>query len=129
MSSIRSRAARSWVALLQVAVLTGGVYVPTAWAGGAGGARLGREGRIIGPPEADQLRSTNGVEVIVGSGGDDAIEASSGDYVCGGPGSDTITGGRGSQSLAGGPGEDSIEAGPDNDRILGDGGNDTLEAG
>jgi len=125
------RRLRPWTVPLLTAALTAGAgYIPSASAGEAAVPRcFGRDATIVGTSDADHLRGTDLVDVIVGLGGDDTIKASSGDYVCGGPGSDTITGGLGSQSLAGGRGEDSIEAGADNDRILGGGGNDTLEAG
>lgn len=76
---------------------------------------------IIGGPSADNLRGTNGDDVIHGLGGDDRID--------GKRGNDVICGGSGHDDLKGGSGDDTIHAGAGDDEIDGKSGHDVADGG
>jgi len=99
----------------------------------------------VGTDGDDDIRGSNGPDVIVGGDGADRIRAGRGDdIVCGGPGDDDIRGGsgndqiggeedddrlrgeRGDDVLAGGPGNDDVSGGVGDDVVVGNDGEDDV---
>lgn len=81
----------------------------------------GRLAKIVGTDDADNLRGTNGRDVIWAGLGDDEVHSGLGnDLVCGGPGADLLHGGRGNDEVDGGGGTD---------RTIGDLGDDKVTGG
>jgi Ca2+-binding RTX toxin-like protein len=99
----------------------------------------------IGSDGDDQIRGSDGPNVIVGGAGNDEIRGGRGDdIICGGPGEDDIRGGsgndliggeedndrlrgeRGDDVVAGGPGDDDATGGVGDDVVVGNDGNDDL---
>lgn len=76
---------------------------------------------IIGTPDDDLLRGTNGFDLISGLGGNDRIVALAGN--------DTISGDEGNDLISGGDGNDSISGGLGVDRIFGNKGDDDISSG
>ena len=87
----------------------------------------------------DDMRATQGDDVLTGTDGDDVIDGLAGndtidgaagnDTIDGGTGNDTIDGGAGNDTIDGGEGDDIIDGGTGNDTIDGGTGNDTLDGG
>lgn len=76
---------------------------------------------IIGTPDDDLLRGTNGFDIISGLDGNDRIVALAGN--------DTISGDEGNDLISGGDGNDSISGGLGVDRIFGNKGDDDISSG
>jgi hypothetical protein len=84
----------------------------------------------------EEIRGTDGDDVLVGTPRTDIIHAGAGndiaygresnDVISGGDGNDRIVGGDGDDVLFGGPGNDTISGGPGNDTLFGEAGNDVL---
>ena len=91
---------------------------------------------IQGTPGKDNLKGTNGNDLIFGFEGNDKINGKKGnDCIFGGLGEDKINGGEGNDTIFGGPGEDkinggegndTIDGGPDKDKCNGNEGTDTI---
>ena len=85
---------------------------------------------IEGTPGKDNLKGTNGNDLIFGFEGNDKINGKKGnDCIFGGPGEDKINGGEGNDTIIGGEGDDKINGGDENDTILGGPGNDKINVG
>jgi Ca2+-binding RTX toxin-like protein len=116
------------VKLLGRAITVGLVALGAIFALGAASAEEeeprchGRLAKIVGSDGDDNLRGTNGRDVIWAGLGDDQVHSALGnDLVCGGPGTDLLHGGRGNDTVDGGPG--------DADQAIGDLGDDTILGG
>ena len=77
-------------------------------------------------PPPDQFASTDGTEVVGGSG-DDVLAG--GDFIEGGSGRDLIDAGIGADVVYGGSGDDRISGGPGRDGLDGDDGADEIRGG
>ncbi len=87
----------------------------------------------------EQVRGSEGNDVLKGDGNDNALEGRGGkdrliggggnDWLSGGDGGDRILGGGGRDRLFGDKGNDRLIGGNGNDRLVGGGGNDTLYGG
>ncbi len=94
---------------------------------------------VLGTANDDNLKGTNGDDLIEGLAGDDKIKGRNGnDTLDGGEGDDKIKGSNGDDVIFGGLGNDDIDGGSDNDTIdAGEGddevdggsGNDSIDAG
>jgi len=99
----------------------------------------GRRATITGTSANNNLKGTNGDDVIAGLGGNDTIQAGSGvDTICGGVGNDTLRGENGNDVLFGDSGNDTLQGENGNDTLFGgvgadflrgDAGNDALFGG
>ncbi|MFN0095483.1 MAG: calcium-binding protein [Dehalococcoidia bacterium] len=87
---------------------------------------------ILGTPNSnrnDNLRGTNGRDIIIGYGGNDIITSHLGnDCLSGNAGKDRLISGEGNDINDGGPGDDTIMAGPGDDILEGGEGKDQLFA-
>ncbi|NQY79366.1 MAG: hypothetical protein HRT47_03530 [Candidatus Caenarcaniphilales bacterium] len=78
----------------------------------------------------DDMRATQGDDVLTGTDGDDIIDGLDGnDTIDGGAGNDTIDGGAGNDTIDGGAGNDIISGGDGDDTINAGVGNDIIDAG
>ena len=94
---------------------------------------------LIGGGGDDTLSGGEGGDVLLGGGGDDTLDGGEGgDLLLGGSGSDTLIGGKGKDllfgeagddTLSGGRGKDSLHGGTGNDALTGGEGGDTLRGG
>ena len=82
---------------------------------------------IVGTNGNDEIKGTNGRDVIVARGGNDEIYGRGGnDLICAGAGVDDVEAGAGNDRVYGGGGNDDLEGQDGADRIFGGGGNDEL---
>ena len=103
------------------------IRTPAPTSAAAGGLSKAPSCTRTGTESADELRGTNGPDVICGLGGDDDIHARDGnDIVYGGGGSDEIFSGDGKDRVFGGPRHDDIFAGDGYDVVFGGGGGDLI---
>jgi uncharacterized delta-60 repeat protein len=73
----------------------------------------GRKATIIGSGQADRIRGTKGVDVVVALGGNDRIDTRGGnDVICGGAGNDKVNAGKGRDTVLGERGRDVLVGGP-----------------
>ena len=78
-----------------------------------------------GTADSETLRGSDGVDVLLGLGGDDGCWAAlDGDLLSGGGGDDVVRGGSGDDLLRGGPGRDRFVGGPGDDVLNGGPGQD-----
>ncbi len=85
---------------------------------------------IFGTQGNDNLKGSNGNDLIFGFEGNDKIDGSNGDdCLVGGPGNDIVEGSNGDDKIYGGEGNDIIDAGNGNDLIFGGPSNDTIRGG
>ncbi|MCL5970914.1 MAG: hypothetical protein M1450_05460, partial [Patescibacteria group bacterium] len=85
---------------------------------------------IFGTAGDDNLRGTNGNDLIFGFEGNDTIDGGNGDdCIIGGPGNDTVNGSNGNDIIFGNEGNDKINGGNGDDQIYGGEGNDNLDGG
>jgi len=85
---------------------------------------------IFGTEGNDELKGTNGNDLIYGFEGNDEIMGGNGrDCIIGGTGKDKIIGGNGADVIFGNEGNDEIKGGNSEDKIYGGSGNDTIDAG
>lgn len=94
---------------------------------------------ILGTPQNDRIRGTNGIDVILGFEGNDRLLGKNGDdclvggegkdRILGGKGNDIIFGNDGHDRLHGAKGNDIIDGGDGKDRIIGNSGDDILVGG
>jgi virginiamycin B lyase len=83
----------------------------------------GQEAMVVGTGRPDQLRGTNGDDVVAAGGGADRVVGLRGDdLVCGGGGADVVQGRGGDDTLNGGSGKDVLRGGRGSDRCRGGGG-------
>jgi serralysin len=90
--------------------------------------------RLTGNDVANVLQSGDGMDTVLGAGGNDLILAGADgadrhDLARGGAGNDTVNGGSGNDWIYGDDGADSLVAGPGADTLNGGSGNDTLTCG
>jgi Ca2+-binding RTX toxin-like protein len=98
------------LALVPVAILIGGILVPSATA--AVPRCYGQRATIVGTDRADVIVGTDRKDVIVGLGGADIIRGGGrGDLICAGPGDDVVKGGGGIDVLFGEKGNDRLIGG------------------
>ena len=124
------------VALLAVPVLVSAVAVSPAGAAGADGGPSGARRcagfvpTIIGTSKADDLKGTDGRDVVLALDGDDTIDTGKGrDIVCAGDGFDLVKTGPGRDLVRGGRGDDNVVAGRGDDVVRGEAGIDSLFGG
>ena len=87
----------------------------------------GRRATITGTGANNNLKGTNGDDVIVGLGGNDTVAGGSGfDTICGGIGNDSLRGDNGNDTLFGGSGNDTLRGDNGNDALFGGAGADAL---
>jgi VCBS repeat-containing protein len=87
----------------------------------------GRRATITGTGANNNLKGTNGDDVIVGLGGNDTVAGGSGfDTICGGIGNDGLRGDNGNDTLFGGSGNDTLRGDNGNDALFGGAGADAL---
>ena len=95
---------------------------------------MGETATIVGTNADDNIRGTDGPDVIVARRGADRVEALGGDdLVCLGPGgtydgakTEVVLGGGGNDRVSGGPGTDHIYGGRGSDLLRGGGGRDRI---
>jgi Ca2+-binding RTX toxin-like protein len=118
---------RTSVFVVLLGISTIGLAVPSAQ---AADRCFGKRADIVGTSEADNIKGTNGNDVIVGGDGRDKINGRGGnDLICAGSGHDQVRGKSGDDQIDGGPGSDFIVAHSGNDVLIGQAGGDTLIAG
>ena len=87
----------------------------------------GKQATLTGTSANNNLKGTNGDDVIAGLGGNDTIQSGSGfDTICGGTGNDTLRGENGNDALFGGDGVDTLRGDNGNDVLFGGAGADVL---
>ena len=85
---------------------------------------------IVGTSKADDLKGTDGRDVVLALDGDDTIDTGRGrDVVCAGDGFDFVKTGPGRDLVRGGPGDDNVLAGRGKDVVRGLAGIDSLFGG
>ncbi len=111
------------------AIWIGASFVAVAAAGPSATARIGdneqpsckgQAATLVGSQSADELRGTNGDDVIVARAGQDEVRSRGGeDLVCSGPERDDVYGGTGADRLLGGSARDLLIGGGDDDVMRG----------